>query len=76
MVEVANALIEKTRKGRVQDWIERMSEIVTAAGLDTSQINWQGAPKGVALGIAMYVHGRGQTDETRLIIAIEQYIEE
>jgi len=45
------ALVEVTRKGRVQDWVERIAAVATIAGLRLESIQWQGSPEKVASNV-------------------------
>ena len=50
-IALKEALLAKTRKGRVQDWIERIAAIAETAYFDTAQISWQGSPLLVASNV-------------------------
>jgi len=51
VVSLASELVKKTRKGRVQDWAERISVVALKADLPLEDIAWNRAPLTVAIDV-------------------------
>lgn len=66
--ELRSTLLEKTRKGRVQDWVERISVIAVSAGCRPEQISWQGSPETVAHHVCSYLEAYGHLDRLRRVL--------
>lgn len=62
------ALVEATRKGPVQDWIERIAAIAASAGLPLERIQWQGSPINVASEVVEAARRHGILDTLKQAI--------
>ena len=71
-IALKEALLAKTRKGRVQDWIERIAAIAETAYFDTAQISWQGSPLLVASNAVEFAIRRNSTESLQQAIKTDK----
>ena len=51
IIEISQRILEETRKGRVQDWLERIAEVARLSNVKLESISWSRAPEHVAIDL-------------------------
>lgn len=70
-LDLRERFLDATRKGRLQDWNERIGEVAIKAGVKPEGINWGQSPDLVAFEVIKYMNMR--EDVETLIGAIADY---
>jgi len=68
----AKEIVNATRNGPVQEWVERIASVVRDSGLPPEDFQWQLAPEHLAVSIVDIAQRCGMDGKLR--VALERYI--